>query len=61
MEGVKEFVIESWNHPAFGPNYPMLWGPFPVADEKKVMDRIVKNFDAQVKWIKYKISEKIHD
>jgi hypothetical protein len=39
----------------------MLWGPFPIADEQKILDKIVKNFDKQVKWIKYKVSEKIRD
>lgn len=56
-----EFVIESWDHPAFGQNYTMLWGPFPVKDKLEIHRKIVKNFDKAVKWLSYKVSEKAHD
>ncbi len=54
-----EFVIESWNHPAFGPRYTMLWGPFPMKDKLEIQRKIVKNFDKNVKHLSYRISEKL--
>ena len=53
MKQSNQFLIESWNHKAWGPHYHVIYGPFDLQFKREIIEELKRNLEVGARFISY--------